>query len=206
MQADGKINLQIVLSSEARKALYDKGQLVGDKSRICFEEFEAAYQWMAGQMLGKIAPPPADVDAWPVWAWARKDGTGQVDPNDEEYEDQDLWVLTFEADIDQVVFSDFEDWHCVLNGWYLPDSSVPDEGLKEDEAFCAELEGAGVEWADRPYPEPFWSRVTESWKRIFNVSRDEEYVQATFWVLKANQVIKEEPCKGTVPEFALKCA
>lgn len=206
MQADGKIKLQIVLSSEARQALYDEGRIVGDKSRITFEDFEPAYKWMADQMAGKIAPPPAGVEAWPVWAWFKKDETGFVDPNDEEYEDQGLWVLTFEADTEQVVMSDFGDWHHVLNGWYLADRHTADEGLAEDEAFSKELESAGIEWADRPYPEPFWQRVTKSWERVFDVREGEHGVQATFWVLNASQVIAEEPCKGTVPDVTLKCA
>jgi hypothetical protein len=201
-----KIKLQTLLSSEARNALYREGRIVGDKSRILLEDFKPAYQWMANKRKEKISSPPDGVEAWPVWAWFKKDETGSVNPNDEEYEGQDLWLLTFEADPDQVVMSDFGDWHHVLNGWYLPNRHVADDGLAEDEAFCNELESAGIEWAERPYPQKFWDRVTKSWERIFDVRNGENGVQATFWVLNASQIISEVPCRGTVPELTLKCA
>lgn len=201
-----KIKLQMLLSSEARLALYREGRIVGDKSRIALEDFEPAYRWMAGKMAEKIAPPPEGVEAWPVWAWFKKDETGAVNPNDEEYEDQDLWLLTFEANSDEVVMSDFVDWHNVLNGWYLPNRHVEDGGEAEDEAFCNELETAGIEWAERPYPPEYWDRVTKSWDRVFEVNGSNSGVQATFWVLNASQVIAEVPCRGTVPELTLKCA
>lgn len=200
MDSKDKITLQAVISGEARKALYETGRLVGDRSRICFEDFEPAYEWMSEKMLERLKSPPTGVEAWPVWAWYQKTDTGRVDPNDEEYSGQDLWVITFEADRDQVVLSRFGDWHFVLNGWYLPDQSVLDEGQAEDDAFCKELEDAGVDWGDRPYPEPFWKRVTDSWMRIFDLPTENsgEGVQATFWVLNASQIISEEPCIGTV--------
>lgn len=206
MQANGKIKLQIVLSSEARQALYDEGRLVGDRSRIFDEDMFPAYQWMALKMQEKLGVPVDVNDPWPVWAWSSWADQGDVDPNDEEFEDKDLWVLTFEAEPDQVLLSDFIAWHHVVVGWYLPDLYSADGGEAEVESFSAVLEAAGVDFSDRPYPAPIQERVTESWDRVFDVNHENLTVQATFWALHASQVIKEEPCKGTVPDLALKCA
>src|SRR5690606_9827585 len=116
----------------------------------------------------------------------------------------DLWLLTFEADPKQVVISDFETWDYVLKGWYLPDRSAPDGGDAEDDEFSTDLAKAGIDWG-YPYPEPFASRIEESWKRVFELS-GKTRLQATFWVLDRRQVLAEEPFRGTIQEMCLKCA
>jgi len=199
------------MTSEARRALYTEGRLVGDRSRICEDGFAPAYEWMAGEMGKMLAPPPDGVDAWPLWAWFRH-GKGGVDPDADEYADQDLWVMTFETDPRHVVISDFDAWHYVLQGWYLPDRSAPDGGDAEADQFADALNEAGVEWGDHPYPEPFASRIQNSWKRVFDLSGKtrskaaKTKLQATFWVLDRRQILFEEPCRGTVHEMQLKCA
>lgn len=194
------MRLQIVMNSDARRALYRNGYLVGDKSRILFEDFEPAYCWMAKCMMDKIGSPPDGIDPWPMWAWYQRCGLGQVDALSDEYADQDLWVITFDVDRSSIVLSDFGAWHHVLNGWYLPDLSAADGGDHESEEFDRKLEEADVDWSERPYPAPFDEMVQASWSRIFNVTEKTSDIQATFWRLDLAQVISEEPCQGTLVE------
>lgn len=185
--------LHVMIYPEAREALHAQGYLAGDRSRICDPTFQGPYEWMAARMAERLPPPPAGVEPWPLWAWSRWCGQEAPDPMAEEYADQDLWMVGFTLPPDEVLLSDFGDWHHCLNGWYLPDLRAADEGEAEGEAFNEELAAAGVEWMDRPYPEPFWSRVTASWERIFDVQEGCKDVQATFWRFGLDQVVSEVP-------------
>ena len=104
--------------------------------------------------------------------------------------------LTLEIPESDVLLSDFDLWHIVLNGGYLATSEA------EDEAFDSELAAAGVPLAG-PYPGPFMARVEQSWQRVFDLDRtgvdpawhgstDERGVQATLWQVRASQVRKVE--------------
>lgn len=187
MKSKEVVTLQIVMNSEARDALHKNGRLAGDRDRISEKDWTGPYQWIADQMANLIGHS-ADGNDWPMWAWSKND---DLDP--ENYDEDDLWLVTFEADPSKVVLSDFGAWHYVLNGWYLPDETSPDQGEAESEAFDQELEAAGINWADRPYPAPFWDKVQNSWERIFDVEASTGAVQATFWDLKLDQVISEKP-------------
>lgn len=98
--------------------------------------------------------------------------------------------IEFEIPENRVILSDFDAWHFVLNRWFLCLCE------KEDKDFTEELERAGIpqRW---PYPEPFRSRIINSWQCIFDQEAgDPEWrgslsrrsIQATFWELKLSQV------------------
>lgn len=186
MKQKEKMTLQIVMSSEARNALHKNGRISGCRDRIHFKDWVGPYEWIAAQMIEKVGSPEGS-EAWPLWAWYKKPDC------EDEVEEDDLWLLTFVADNDQVVLSDFETWHYALNGWYLPDLASEDEGLAEGEAFDEDLEGAGIDWFQRPYPAPYWDRVQASWQRIFDIGEKVDAVQATFWELGLEQIIAERP-------------
>lgn len=189
----GKLLLHVMLDPEGYAALRRQGFLAGDRSRICSPGFEEPYEWMAGRMAERLPPPSAGVDPWPLWAWSTWRGQAAPDPLAEEYAEHDLWMVGFEIPARDVLLSDFHGWHHCLNGWYLPDLYAPDEGVAEGEAFDADLEAAGVEWLERPYPSPFRERVEESWKRVFDVNGACDDVQATFWRIDLAQVVSETP-------------
>jgi len=181
------------MSPEAREALHRQGFVAGDRSRICFEDFEGPYRWMAARMAERLPPPPDGTEAWPVWAWSRWRGLDAPDPLAEEYAGQDLWIVAFDARPEDALLSCFESWHYVLNGWYLPDLHAQDEGEAEGEAFDAELEAAGVRWLDRPWPSPFRERAEASWERVFDVREGTQDVQATLWRIDAARIVSETP-------------
>lgn len=98
----------------------------------------------------------------------------------------------------QVLLSNVEDWHFVLNRWYLSRS----EAEAEAEAFDADLAANGIPYG-WPYPEPFQSHVMDSWPRIFDLDQtgrepawthDPKHlgIQATFWRLDPSHVRRIE--------------
>jgi hypothetical protein len=102
--------------------------------------------------------------------------------------------VRLEIDIpdEQVVLSDFDKWHYVLNYWYL------EENEEDGELFDKEIKKRGLDYyQQKPLPDPYYhQKIVDSWKRIFDIeSRNEEEkrslsIQATFWELKLEQVRK----------------
>lgn len=99
-------------------------------------------------------------------------------------------MLELELPAHQVLLSDFQKWHAVLNRSYLADSE------DELEDFEEALQSAGVPdtW---PYPEPFATHVVKSWERVFDIEGgevalwgpvEERQVQAAFWELHPEHV------------------
>jgi hypothetical protein len=86
--------------------------------------------------------------------------------------------LEIEIPDSQVLLSDYNNWHNVLNGWYNDNSMNRDEWEAEREWYRS-LNGKEAEKA-----------LLESWERIFDVTpfecgdgwrRNACFVQATFW-------------------------
>ncbi len=186
------MRLWMIVAEPAVRALERQGGLVADGRRTP-PDFRRAYRWMATQMAARVGPPPRP-GAFPLWAWAQWLGPRQRKPDMRASglrpDGTDSFRLTLELPDAQVLLSDFEDWHAVLNGWYLGQSEA------ESDAFDAELAAAAVPWG-WPCPEPFYSRVLASWLRAFDLDRTgrdpaRQGIQATFWRLAAPQVRRIE--------------
>lgn len=148
---------------------------------------------MAEQLTQRVGLPPQGC-RYPLWAWARYNGirhprpdlraSGHCRPGTQ------ATMLELELPAHQVLLSDFQKWHAVLNRSYLADSE------DELEDFEEALQSAGVPdtW---PYPEPFATRVVRSWERVFDIEGgevalwgpvEERQVQAAFWELHLERV------------------
>lgn len=175
--------------------LYGPGpELVDDSWR-----WRTAYDWMVEQMERRIGPRP-EPDLYPLWAWyqsadathRRPDlrSTGYLAPGTKGVR------LACEIPTEQILLSDFEQWHFALNYWYSSLSQA------EDEAFEAELASRGVvRTQDGPLSDPVYhQRILDSWQHIFDLesvgdpdwvgdaTRDEKSIQGTFWHLTLDQV------------------
>lgn len=192
------MRLWMIITEPAMKALERDGELVADGRRTS-RDFRPAYRWMAEQMTARIGPPPRP-GALPLWAWAQWLGANKRRPDMRYSGHQPRGTscvrLAIEMPAPQILPSDFDDWHAVLNGWHLSQSEA------EADAFEADLAAATVPWG-WPYPEPFRSRVVASWNRIFDLDRTsqdplwhgapaQQSIQATFWRLTTTQVRKVE--------------
>ena len=85
-----------------------------------YDDFIQAYAWLADQMTKLIGPAPAGVKV-PFWAWHTVDWKHRkVDLRTTLFRiyPDPMVCLELEVDDEQVLLSDFENWHFVLNNWY----------------------------------------------------------------------------------------
>ena len=117
---------------------------------------------------------------YPMWAWYQWEGKRKKrDMRLRGYAERgsELVQMTIEINDSDVLLSDFDLFHYVLNHWYLPESENDED--KTDENI-----------------------IEKSWDRIFDLEKEDDgyvyglnlhkSIQATFWKLKLEQVIKAE--------------
>lgn len=148
-------------------------------------DFVRSYDWLAEQMRKRIGPPPEGVQ-YPVWAWhTQKWKHEKPDLRRERWcygPGNELYAcIEIEIPDGQVLLSDFEEWHCVLNDFLVSDNE--EEYEKQKEFFDSLPEDAQKEYKEK------------NWERIFNTSAlindwiiRGEWIQATFWELRKEQI------------------
>ncbi|MFO1442898.1 DUF3841 domain-containing protein [Bacillus sp. Bva_UNVM-123] len=126
---------------EAYREMREKGYLIG-KEKYAWDYFEKPYKWMVSKMKTRI--PNFKGENYPIWVWKRR-------PNRNE---KALFkrgtrgvILTLEIPDDQILFSDFDSWHSVLNNSPVCDNEEDWEKYLKDEYN---------------YP------VEETWEKIFD--------------------------------------
>lgn len=171
---------------EAYKAMKEKGVLRADEQFLfCRDETESAYGWMSEQMRRRIGAPPDNVK-YPVWAWYQWEG--RRDRRDLRFSGYakrgtPMVQLKFEADVKEMLLSDFDDWHQVLNNCYLADNE------QDFDDFYAS------DHTDRQ------REIEASWEKIFDLQRycsgwdtppERKSIQAVLWEINLLQVRKAE--------------
>lgn len=162
-----------------------------------------AYDFMVESMEKKGIKKPDGVK-YPVWAWYRIDGKN-ARPNcrSNEYRQyQATELLELEVPDEQVLLSDFDGWHDVLNRCYHDGSKTEQE---YDEAWS---------WYESLQAEEQERVKRESWNGIFDIDPIIEtewchrglYVQAVFWEIKPEYIKKVTRLKGYPEPSYLKCA
>jgi hypothetical protein len=148
------------------------------------EGFLPAYQWLAAQMRKRL-PPPETPCALPVWAWYQAISAARPRPDlrtaGHGPRGQRCVLLTIEIEAEKVLLSDFDLWHYVLGDNYLTPIFYEDE---DDE------------------PKSTRRERERSWEKIFDMDfaspriadpRPQKFIQATFWELKATQIVAVRP-------------
>jgi len=155
------------------------------------KEFRCAYDWMRAQM-GRCLPHYDGHFPW--WGWH----TPRPDLRQSGHLPRGVQGVRLELEIDpnQVLLSDFDAWHSVLNRGYLGLSEA------EDDAWYGRFEAAiPNRWA-WPLPEPWYSDILTSWERVFDLEAlaaseywqpGPRYIQATFEALRLVDVRKCTP-------------
>lgn len=102
--------------------------------------------------------------------------------------------IEFEKPESEVLLSDFDLWHCVLNYWYIADNK------KQRSIFINLLKTENIQFIDKEkYTPELREMVENSWSKIFDMNYDSEYttvefrkkqIQATFWNLKSTEITK----------------
>lgn len=149
--------------------------------------FLQAYNWLVKQMEEKIGKRPEGV-TYPIWAWHTREWKHKKpDLRLSGYMARGEKAVLLELEIpdNEIVLSDFDAWHFVLNRWYLS-GALNEEDCDRDEAMFETLPSAEKE-----------QTLHKSWKRVFDTTPFNNdwtcrgrYIQATFWVLKSEYVKK----------------
>ncbi|MED2737676.1 DUF3841 domain-containing protein [Bacillus toyonensis] len=157
---------------EAYKKFEEKGFLTGDEAFVD-SDFLSAYKWLIEQMNNKIN----NDGSFPVWLWTEKPNLneeGHFDPGTKAV------CLTVEIPDEQILFSDFDAWHCVLNNWYCALTELEDDSFDRGKVDITK---------------------EESWQRIFNFEQlqqsemwgnAEQTLQGVTPVIKKEQVLNVE--------------
>jgi hypothetical protein len=167
----------------------------------------ASYAWMAKQMRQRLGEPPAGV-LLPVWAWnAHYGATKKPDLRGWAFSGYDDWLVELEIPKERVLVSDFQLWHFVLNGWYLP--FTDEEGqmamedypkkqpweLKFEERFAQLKEETGdkikacyLAW-EEVYG-PSWEQIFDRGYSVRDYADDPPALQATAWEFRAEDIVK----------------
>lgn len=150
------------------------------------EEFRDAYDWMRAQMQRRISGYGGH---YPWWGWH----SPRPDLRQSGHLPRSTRGVRLELELDpaQMLLSDFDAWHIVLNRGYLALSE------DEDEAWYQRFEAAVPDWRNWPPPEPWHSDILISWERIFDLKTlatsdawksEPRHIQATFEVLRLADV------------------
>lgn len=166
--------------------IQNEGVYICDPAKFSMPEFAAQYNWLVERMTEKLGPPPSEVK-YPVWAWYKQDGKRAkpdlrrerwgYGPGDEEY-----CCIEIDLPDEQVFLSDFDAWGIILNNGLLSESE------EEDSLLDSQYDSM------TPAQQQLFKR--ENWNRVFDLTPVHsdwiirgEWIQATFWVLKKEDVL-----------------
>lgn len=148
------------------------------------EQFDRSYNWLVEKMTEKIGKPENVVLPW--WAYYKSCGVRDLTLKDLQYfgtPGKEYMLLELEVPDNEVVLSDLDAWHFVLNNWWLDGSLNEEEWDKNNE------------WIESLSPEERQKVKTESWNDIFDIEPFEndwmakgQSVQATFWILRKEYI------------------
>jgi hypothetical protein len=161
-------------------------------------EFASAYQWMSAQMRRRLHTPPT---AFPIWFWTRADWKWVAREVRSSRETPSV-LLHVRKPQEQVLVSDFVDWHHVLNGAL----HVPAYGIEHErpDIYWARAEpefdswdlavarGASSQREWRTWPASLRRSLEASWEHIFDPRTwaPGSALQAVAWELQAHEVVK----------------
>lgn len=123
--------------------------------------FISSYRWINNECKKRIKNYKYDS---PVWAWLKRPNANSLKI---EYKDQPFYIIEFKAKLDEILVSDFEKWHFVLNNLFLPKNL--------NESFPHNMEHNQKE-------------IINSWNNIFDI--DDNLKQACLGCISLDSVLK----------------
>ncbi len=182
------MDLWIIRNAAECEILKRDGRLTANEQWIP-QEYRQAYRWMATQLAVRVGQPPQGCH-YPLWAWYQWSGPRRERPDLRSRAHlptgQRGVRIAFKADPQQVLLSDFDRWHAVLNQQYL---SKNDYDARD---FEQKFENKGKYNNARKL-----MLIRKSWEKIFDVeplcksSREHALqfsIQAVLWELRLDQV------------------
>lgn len=121
------------------------GLLTASENHLfCEDDFKFAYDWMGDKMKEHRLMPSTRIN-YPVWAWYQWEGKRKRRDMREAghaKRGEKIVQLTMEVPDEDVLLSDFDLFHYVLNYWYLPINE------QDDKFFEEEYKSLGFNWYD----------------------------------------------------------
>ena len=177
---------------EIYKSLIDTGVYHTKESEINdFEFWKRSYDWLVAKMIEHIGSPPVGVN-YPIWLWYIWNGKHHKPDlrSRTTFGPKGLKQVLLEVEVpdDQVLLSDFDAWHFVLNDYVILNAQNEieyEEMYKHFESLSKEQQEA--------------ERI-KSWEKVFDITPFEndfyckgKWVQATIWELRSDQIVRAIP-------------
>ena len=182
------MTLYTFISEEELNILNETGKLVCDPSKV--EPFYInAYDFMSS-CLEKKCPKPDKAITYPRWAWYSWENSRNVPDTGILEFYPDMYLLEIDVPDNEVLLSDYDNWHFCLNYIYLPKTDEEDDWFESQKPYLTD--------------DALKKRIRNSWLNIFDkdfpnrfiTDENEHSVQAVFWILYKNQVKKITYIKG----------
>lgn len=155
-----------ILNQEQYDYLLENSEYIADPKQAMFPE---AYKWLSKKME-EIIKKPQEV-TYPTWVWYKSGKSYKPDLRFSGYAERGTicYLLELEVNADEILLSDFDYWHFVLNKWKI---------ANEEEKITMEES---------------WNRIFDL---NFCLEEDEEYylnkdlkmIQGNIWKIKTEQI------------------
>ena len=156
-------------------------------------EFGKAYDWMSQQMEKRIGRKPDGVK-YPIWVWhtmAWQHRKPDLRRTEFRYYDEDMACIELNIPDSDILLSDEENWHFVLNDLYFNCARNEREYNEAEERYESLTETEQQKIKEK------------SWEIIFDIEPFENdrylkgrYIQATFWEIRAEHIVSVRTFKG----------
>lgn len=169
----------------------EKGEIVYPNDDVILEKnddsFISAYKWMVDKMDENCIK--GKMTEFPFWGWYiydNKKGSDILSCEDLDIKGygKNSCVILLSLDDDEVLLSEFNLWHCVLNNGFCVNAKTESEFDKM------------YEWYENLTSKEMNEEKLKSWNNIFNIEPFEndfcsngKYIQGTFWSINPNNVI-----------------
>lgn len=188
-----------IQSTEAFATLNRDGVLYCDSPRTALyldepdnDIFSRSYAWMTVQMEKRMRVPRPEPANYPLWVWVQVGSyRKEFHPSSDEYEHGKSVLLTLDVPEDEILLSDFDIWHCVLNEFSTGTDRMMERRLNRF------LDENGVHTKLKDYPPELREYVVSSWERVFDLDRrDRDFptmrrnrnIQGTMWQIRSEWV------------------
>lgn len=187
------MELWTIVPEKAWQALNDRGVLRATQ-RHTDQDYLQAYEWMSYQMITRLGQTDMSTHL-PIWAWYQFQDVGHKRPdlrNAYHLPAGEVgYRLTFNAEDDQVLLSDFNTWHHVLNYMYLPASKSDHTHFLAEFGTDADVR---YSWDNPPVKTVIKQVIQDSWTRIFDLDWHDAYI---------NEPRESKQIQGCVEELQL---
>lgn len=177
------ITLSTIQTHAAWTSAQRLGVLRADGRRV-FNGWRPAYRWMRGQMARRLR---AFRGGYPIWAWY----LAEPELSDEALlpTGQSGVCLEFRAPSSEVLLSNFDAWHSVLNNWYLALDEAEEQAWFErcPDGVLPHRRSAACQ-----------AEVERSWERIFDLDLLASSPSRATSSPMIQAVVQEVPLKSVV--------